>query len=180
MRKHSDYKRNAPFGYTGHRMTEDERFREAVVLLRDAYRLQMSGDLDRAITTYRRSIDMHPTAEAHTFLGWTLSFQERYEEAITECKRAIAVDPEFGNPYNDIGSYLLQLGRLDDAIPWLERALAAKRYEPKHYPHCNLGQVYWRKGMLARAVEQFERALALSPEYEQARNCLESVRRLLN
>ena len=28
-----------------------------------------------------------------------------------ECRTAIAVDPDFGNPYNDIGSYLITLGR---------------------------------------------------------------------
>ena len=161
-------------------MTDDEQFRQAVAHLRDAYRRQMAGDLDGAIASYRRSIDLYPTAEAHTFLGWTYSFQGRYEEAINECQRAIAVDPEFGNPYNDIGSYLLELGRLDEAIPWLEKALRADRYEPKHFPHCHLGHVYWRKGELARAEGEFRRALELSPNYEQARVGLESVRRQLN
>ena len=161
-------------------MTDDERFREAVAHLRDAYRRQMAGELDAAIVSYRRSIDLYPTAEAHTFLGWTYSFQARYEEAIGECKRAIAVDPTFGNPYNDIGSYLLELGRLDDAIPWLERALRAERYEPKHFPHCHLGNAYWRKGELQRAEGEFRRALELSPNYEQARVGLESVLRQLN
>src|SRR2546430_7197875 len=52
---------------------------------------------------YQQSIDVHPTAEAHTFLGWTLSFQGRLEEATRECLKAIEVDPDFGNPYNDIG-----------------------------------------------------------------------------
>src|SRR5438093_1411996 len=37
----------------------------------------MAGDLDAAIETYRRSIATCPTAEAHTFLGWTYSFQGR-------------------------------------------------------------------------------------------------------
>ena len=39
--------------------------------------------------------------------------------------------PDVGNPYNDIGSYLIKLGRLDDAIPWLRRAMTARRYEPR-------------------------------------------------
>ena len=64
---------------------------------------------------------VHPTAEAHTFLGWSLSFQGRLEEATAECLRAIEIDPDFGNPYNDIGVYLMQQGKLDDAIPWLGR-----------------------------------------------------------
>jgi hypothetical protein len=35
----------------------------------------MEGGLDRAVERYQRSIEAHPTAEAHTFLGWTLGFQ---------------------------------------------------------------------------------------------------------
>jgi Tfp pilus assembly protein PilF len=161
-------------------VTPEERFQKAIELLREAYRRQMAGDLEQAVALYRQSIALHPTAEAHTFLGWTYSFQDRLDDAIAECKQAIAVDPDFGNPYNDIGSYLIKLDKLDEAIPWLEAAIAAKRYEPRHYPHCNLGQLYWRKGLLGRAVEEFERALAIEPDYPFARAALASIRKLLN
>jgi len=161
-------------------MTEAERRRKAVELLQEAYRHQMAGELERAIDLYRQSIALHPTAEAHTFLGWTYSFQGRYDEAIAECQEAIAVDPEFGNPYNDIGSYLLKLGRLDEAIPWLEEAIKAPRYEPRHYPHCNLGQVYWAKGLLAKAKSEFERALEIEPGYPHARAALAAIEKQLN
>ena len=30
--------------------------------------------------------------------------------------------PTFGNPYNDIGAYLIAKGELDEAIEWLEKA----------------------------------------------------------
>jgi tetratricopeptide (TPR) repeat protein len=161
-------------------MTPDERRRRAVAVFEDAYRRQMAGDLEGAIVAYRESIALHPTAEAHTFLGWTYSFQGRYEEAIAECKEAIAVDADFGNPYNDIGSYLIKLDRLDEAIPWLESAIKASRYEPRHYPHCNLGQVYWKKGLLGRAAEEFQRALEIAPDYRFARAALEAIRSQLN
>ena len=161
-------------------MTDAERKRKAVELLQEAYHHQMAGELERAIELYQQSIAMHPTAEAHTFLGWTYSFQGRLEDAIACCKEAIAVDPDFGNPYNDIGSYLLKLGRLDDAIPWLEAAITAPRYEPRHYPHCNLGQVYWAKGMLAKAKMEFERALEIEPGYPHARAALAAIEKQLN
>src|SRR5205085_2050365 len=96
-------------------MTSEERLRKAVELMQEAYRLQMEGELEGAIDGYRRSIALHPTPEAHTFLGWTYSFQGRLDDAIAECKEAIAVDADFGNPYNDIGSYLIKLGRHDEA-----------------------------------------------------------------
>src|SRR4026208_71463 len=94
------------------------------------------------VESSRRSIAAHPTAEAHTFLGWAMSFQGRHEDAIAQCKIAIAVDPTFGNPYNDIGAYLIELGRHDEAPLWLERAKAAPRYEPRQFPYFNLARVY--------------------------------------
>lgn len=78
-------------------MEESENLRRATELWRAAYRYQMEGELDRAIEHYQRSIEVYPTAEAHTFLGWTLSFQGRLEEATAECLQAIEIDPHFGN-----------------------------------------------------------------------------------
>ena len=103
-------------------MSNAEDLKRATELWQEAYRQQMQGDLDRAIDLYQQSIAVHPTAEAHTFLGWTLSFRGRLDEATAECLRAIEVDPEFGNPYNDIGVYLMHQERLDEAIQWLEKA----------------------------------------------------------
>jgi len=157
----------------------DEALRRARALFTEAYQLQMAGQLDAAVERYQASIACHPTAEAHTFLAWTYSFQDRLDDAIDECKRAIAVDPDFGNPYNDIGSYLFKQGKLDDAIPWLERAIAAKRYEPRHFPHCNLGRIYWAKGQLNRAIAEFQSALALDPGSRFAQGALDAVRREL-
>ena len=146
----------------------------------EAYQAQMEGEYDRAVELYRESLALHPTAEAHTFLGWTFHFQGKIQEAIDECKLAIEVDPDFGNPYNDIGAYLIGLGRNDEAIPWLEQAIAAKRYEPRHFPYFNLGRVYVAKGLINRAREQFQQALEIEPRYTLAREALDKIRRMVN
>jgi tetratricopeptide (TPR) repeat protein len=152
----------------------------AAELLRRAFQAQMSGEFETAIDLYRRSIAACPTAEAHTFLGWTYSFQGRLEEAIEECHKAIAVDPTFGNPYNDIGAYLIEMGRLDEAIPWLERATKAVRYESPHFPRLNLGRVYLAKEMYSRALEEFQAVVALEPGHAGAQRAVDLIRRKLN
>jgi tetratricopeptide (TPR) repeat protein len=58
----------------------------------------------------------------------------------------------------------MQQQRSDDAIPWLERAKSAKRYEPRHFPYINLGRIYLTKGMIQKALEEFGGALKISPE----------------
>jgi Tfp pilus assembly protein PilF len=146
---------------------------------REAYKLQMQGDLELAEQMYKRSIAMHPTAEAHTFLGWTYHFQGKVDEAIDECKKAIRIDPAFGNPYNDIGAYLIGRGEYDQAIGWLEQAIASQRYEAYHYPWYNLGRVYVAKESYTRARECFQKSLEIEPRYSPAAEALQKLRMLL-
>jgi tetratricopeptide (TPR) repeat protein len=154
--------------------------RQAERYFRDAHAAQMRGDLDEAVALYRKTLASVPTAEAHTFLGWTLSFRGDYEGAIQECHRAIEVDPEFGNPYNDIGSYLIALGRPQEAVPWLRKAIGAPRYEPRHFPHVNLARVYAKLGQLDAAIAEIRAALAIAPQYRPARVELHRLLGLLN
>ena len=154
----------------------DPRSELAVKLFEDAYRLQMQGDLELAADLYRRSIELHPTAEAHTFLGWTFRFQGRLDDAIAECKKAIAVDPGFGNPYNDIGAYLIEKGEYEAAIPWLEQATISLRYDSYHYPWYNLGRAYVGREMYRKARECFEHSIDIEPDYELAREALRKLK----
>lgn len=148
-------------------------------LLKEAYQYQMGEDYDMAVELYQRSIDLHPTAEAYTFLGWTYNFQGRVDDAIAECKKAIRIDPDFGNPYNDIGSYLIEKGDFDEALPWLERALQSRRYDSYHFPHYNLGRVYMAQELYEKARKCFEKALKLCPGYTPAEESLEQLKRKL-
>ena len=150
----------------------EEDKREAWQLFQQAYERQMKGELEEAVELYKKSIEAHPTAEAYTFLGWTYSFMGRIEDAIEECHKAIAQDPDFGNPYNDIGAYLIEKGELDEAIIWFQKALLARRYESPAFPHLNLGRVYERKGQWTEAIDSYKKSLALNPNYALARKAL--------
>jgi Tfp pilus assembly protein PilF len=158
----------------------DEAKKEAWSHFQKAYGHQMKGELEEAVNLYQRSLDAHPTAEAHTFLGWTYSFMGRLDDAIEECHRAIARDPDFGNPYNDIGAYLIEKRQFDEAIPWFERAMQAKRYESPAFPHLNLGRVYEHKGEWGRALDCYKMALTLNPNYTLAKRSLGRLLSMLN
>jgi Tfp pilus assembly protein PilF len=157
-----------------------DKLREAMRLFQQAYQQQMRGELDEAIELYSRSIEAFPTAEGYTFRGWTYSFQGRIEDAIAECLKAIEVDPTFGNPYNDIGAYLVEQDRLDAAIVWFERALQAPRYESYCFPHFNLGRVYERKKMYTRALVEYRAALQEDARHIGARQAVGRLCRMMN
>jgi tetratricopeptide (TPR) repeat protein len=154
--------------------------REAVALFNDAYEAQMARDFEAAIRLYKESIKIFPTAEAYTFLGWTYSFQGEYDLAIAECVAAISVDADFGNPYNDIGSYLIAKGNYYDCVRWFKLAIKAKRYEARAYPHFNLAKVYEKRGKLLEAAKHYSLALDEQPNYKQAYAALRRLQGILN
>ena len=161
-------------------MMDPAGLEQAEFFFQEGYRHQMSGDLDAAVESYRRSIELYPTAEAPTFLGWAYSFQGKIDDAIRECEVAIQIDPDFGNPYNDIGVYLMEKGEYEAAIPWLVKATQAKRYEPRHYPHINMARVCAKKGKIAEAIAELRKALQFDANHLGARRELHRLIGMLN
>lgn len=162
------------------RKSENAQLKEAEYYFHRAYEVQIGGRLNEAVELYKKSIALFATAEAHTFLGWVYSLLGDVNAAIAECEQAIEIDPGFGNPYNDIGAYLIAMKQFDEAIPWLERSLAAERYEARHYPYFNLGRIYEARGEWFEALEQYEKALAIYPQYELAKESIHRMKTLLN
>ena len=151
---------------------------KAKEFLERGYRLQQDGRLPEAISLYKHSIEIHATPEAYTYLGWAYSADGDFERAVEECKRAVALDPDYGSPYNDIGAYLTRMGNFPEAEEWFLRALKARRYESRHFAHLNLGRVYQRQGKWFEAISEYKRALECNPDYkpaEQARLTLQAM-----
>ena len=156
------------------------RIARAEALLHAGYESHMRGDFEKAETLYRRSMEAHESAVAHIFLGWAMSHQGRYVEAIAECHEAIRLDPRLGNPYNDIGAYFIALGRHAEAESWLRQAIDAPQYAQRHYPHANLALVYEAAGDLDGAIAECHAALVLLPGYVPAQVALVRLRARLN
>jgi Tfp pilus assembly protein PilF len=152
----------------------------ALEVCNQAYRLHREGHITEAIELYRQSIALHPTPEAHTFLGWAYSTRGQLRAAIAECLRAIALDPTLGNPYNDIGVYLMELRRFDIAERWFQRAIEAPRYASRHYAHYNLGRLYERQGEWLKAIAEYYTALMMEPSYHPAALALLNLQAKLN
>ena len=149
-------------------------------LFHEAYEAQLAHDYERAIELYKRSIETYATAEAHTFLGWVYSFQERYDDAIEECLLAIQVDETLGNPYNDIGSYLLAKGDTYSCERWFKRALLAPRYESYAFPHFNLGRIYEARKRYLDATKHYGLALEQKPDFTEAAVSLRRMQARVN
>jgi tetratricopeptide (TPR) repeat protein len=147
-------------------------------LLEDGKFFLSTGDLDQAVEAFQGSVAASETADALTYLGWVLSLKGQVPTAKDLCIRAIALDPEFGNAYNDLGSYLIKEDSLLEAIPWLERAKTAKRYDARHFPFMNLGRIYSTLGRVDEAIAEFNKALEIVPGHREVLNVLEQLQNL--
>lgn len=135
------------------------------------------GDVAEAIKCFQKSIELEETPEGYTYWGWMLSFTGELDQAIELCKKAISLDAEFGNPYNDIGTYYMKKGELESAVPWLEKAKQCKRYEPRQFPYLNLGRIYLSQGMFLKALREFESALEYDPDNAELRSVIARIRK---
>ncbi len=154
--------------------------RRAKKLLDAGIHSVQQGEIDDARALFQKSAENHATADAYTYWGWMEHHRGNTQLAIELCEKAIELDPQFGNAYNDIGSYLIQQGDLDGAIGWLEKALKAERYEPRQYPHINLGRVYLAKGLPLRAIQHFRAALEWDPQNPEVLRTLEEILSSIN
>ncbi|MEM0950787.1 MAG: tetratricopeptide repeat protein [Cyanobacteria bacterium P01_H01_bin.74] len=154
--------------------------RIAFLLFKEAYQAQYKKNYVIAVEKYKQSIASFSTAEAHTFLGWTYSLMGNLELAIKECQTAIVIDPDFGNAYNDIGAYCIAKGNYQEAVPYLNHALEAKRYRAKHYVYFNLGCVSEKTGDNLGALRYYKMALAIKPNYKAALFAVDSLKDKLN
>jgi tetratricopeptide (TPR) repeat protein len=157
---------------------EESKEKAAEELYNTGYLAGMLGWHREAIELLEKSLAIMPTAEAYTYLGWTYSHMGDYKRAIDEAQKAITLDPHFGNPYNDIGVYLIELGKEDEAIPYLETAMRARRYCCYQFPHFNLGRIYLKKKMYEQARQEFKAALKIDPDFLPASEGLELLKAL--
>lgn len=106
-------------------------------------------------------------ARPHNNLGLQLFARAEYDAALREFLRAVEIDADYAEAYNNVGMLYIRQGKLDEAEAALQRALALKR---GHYAHAqnNLGAVFLQRGKLREAAGAFRRAIEIDPRYAGA------------
>lgn len=129
----------------------------------------------QALDKFSKALSIKQTAEALTLVGWANSLLGHFEVAKSYCLKAIQLEPDYGPPYNDLGTYLLNDGQIDESFKWFNLAKKSVQYQNREYPYINSGRAYLAKKEYLKALEEFQKALALAPYHDELRN---TVRRL--
>jgi FkbM family methyltransferase len=95
--------------------------------------LSDKGDLDAAIDSYKRAINIKPDyAEAYSNKGVALTKKGDLEAAIDSYKQAINIKPDHAEAYSNMGAALEKQDKLEEAIDLYKSALCQL---PKVYEH---------------------------------------------
>ncbi|WP_188862186.1 tetratricopeptide repeat protein [Marinobacterium nitratireducens] len=128
---------------------------------------QMESDL-------RQVLEIEPdNASALNALGYTLTVHtQRYNEALDLIEQALALKPDDPAILDSMGWVLFKLGRLDEAIDYLQRA-----YEnfPEPEVASHLIRAYWADNQRNRARELLELHLSEDPQNEHLREAVEYI-----
>ncbi len=174
--------------WAGNRMQRWEAL--ALYSLGTTYRRM--GHLEKALEYFSRALDLTPHLEPHDWRltasvlndsGLNYSERGEHEQAVASLTRALKLFQEKGDrrgegsALNNMGLVLYRANMMKEVVPYLERALQLRIEEKDRAGEANilnnLGDVYRSLGEPHRALENFDKSLAIFKgmgEIEQARS----------
>jgi len=118
---------------------------------------------DIALELIAQAIKRNPNnAEFHCNFGMALAARRRFDEAVAEFNKAIALRAGHSDPLNHRGTALFNLGRNEEAIVSYRQALAIRPDDVDTLQ--NLGCVLLLNDQVDEAIELHCKAVALSPQ----------------
>jgi len=100
---------------------------------------------------------------AYRLLGFIYRTKKQYEKGISAAERAVALNSNSADAHAHLGMALVALGRPEEAIVSLKRAIRLNPIPPGYYLF-NLGQAYRMTERYEEAIVAYRKSLHLSPD----------------
>lgn len=128
--------------------------------------LIQQGDLRGGLEKLLEANRLDPeNANIHSGLGRAYRDLGRYENSIAHFKKALALQAEFPEAQNNLGTVYLLLKEWDLAIDRFQRAVSDILYKTPHFAYNNMGLAYYNKGNYQKAIENYQKALRFFPSW---------------
>lgn len=127
-------------------------------------------DYNNAIKNFEQARKNKVFKEADFFVASGIAYggAGKLDQAIADLLKAVELNPQAHDAYNNLGLYYNDKGEDEKAIASLRKAIEIKpEFEKAFY---NLGNIYAKKGDYQTAIENYNKAVALDPKYEDAYN----------
>ena len=125
--------------------------------------MYMFSDFDwiAAEQEYKRAIELDPNYElGHQLYAYLLSSLDRQDEAISEARHALELDPLSATLSDDLGMAFFLAHRYDEAEQQHLRTLEIEPDRPD--PFYQLGNIYTQRKQYDEAIAGYEKAMTLS------------------
>ncbi|HMV45548.1 MAG TPA: hypothetical protein PK079_21180 [Leptospiraceae bacterium] len=126
------------------------------------------GDIERATFYFLKAMEEGDSAESLFYLGLIQNQNGNFRDALSYYYRAILLNPDYGNPCNEIGVILLRHGREREAVFWLKRSVRCSFNDAPHIPLYNLATLYKMWNRPERSLQYLHKALELAPNFLEA------------
>jgi tetratricopeptide (TPR) repeat protein len=127
---------------------------------RQGIQLYKTQNYGAAEAIFRQLIAVEPKeAKYHFYLGNTLFYQRKIEEATQQYQEAIRLNSKYALAYNALGFLKASQGQWDEAISHYQKALEINADYAEALK--NLGEALWKKGDTTEAKKAWEKALIL-------------------
>jgi len=134
--------------------------------------------LEEAERLFKEGIKLFPeNPEFYNNIGCVMFQKGRYDEAEKNFRESIKLDSENLNAEKNFANFLLQTGKYREVIPVCENIL--NKYPDEIETMVILGNCCYYLNFVDEAIKLYEKALSISPDFEDARVNLELVRKKL-
>lgn len=125
------------------------------------------GQYKDASDAYKQAIKLDDdNADIQYALGLTYGKLNRTDEEILAYKRALMMKPDHANSIERLGMAYFRIKRFSDAASAFEQL---KTYKPNEKTYNSLGESYFEEGKTEESVDAFNNAVAMNPDFDQAR-----------
>lgn len=126
------------------------------------------GKIQQAFVEFQRAYELNSqNKEAAYGIGivYLLDFDETLK-AIDFFQRAVAIDPDYSDAYNNLGYAHAKIGKFDAAIPFYKKAVSNLFYATPEKAYVNMGKAYYRLGRYDEAAAAYKEALKRAPNFD--------------
>ncbi|MBU1710493.1 MAG: tetratricopeptide repeat protein [Proteobacteria bacterium] len=129
---------------------------------------QKMNNQHMAIAEVIKAIEINPLfSDAYVTLGSIYGMSGDNVSAEQYLKKALALDPDNGYAYQNLGTAQERQNKLTEALQTFQTALTKANADPLKVNN-NLGIVYWRLKDYENSIHHARRAIALDPNYVEA------------
>jgi protein O-mannosyl-transferase len=135
--------------------------------------MSRQGRLDEAGKLLAKAIEIEPdNAAAYIQRGLIKVKQNRFDEAQEDFTKALDLKPGYPDALNNMATMLMIKGNLDEAIELYQKAVASPSNPADANSNINLAEMRYnlgsalqRKGIFKEAVQEWQEALKIKPDY---------------